>query len=167
MTSLMNAPRSIIETDNRMVNEPEAIVKYYDTENTWFKSDWDVVQQRLRCCGFDTYRDHLNYPKPNNSYTCVPESCCIDYADGKCAKKSDISGDCNKLLMKIDPWISIYVHGCLQTLRTLYQRELKTQLLIFGLFDVLIVMFEIVSCALAAAYVAQVKLSTAFLQAAL
>ncbi len=37
------------------------------------------------------------------------------------------------------------------------QRELKTQLLIFGLFDVFIVLVEIVSCALAAAYVAQIS----------
>ena len=41
-------------------------------------------------------------------------------------------------------------------MKNVYQRELEVQLLIFGLFDVIVVLLEIVSAALAAAYVAQV-----------
>jgi alcohol dehydrogenase YqhD (iron-dependent ADH family) len=48
------------------------------------------------------------------------------------------------------------VQGCLNILKSVYQRELKFQLLIFGLFDVFVVLTEIVGCALASAYVAQV-----------
>ena len=158
-------PRSIIENGNLIVNGPEAINMYYNIDDTRFKSDWDGVHQRLRCCGFDTYLDHVAHSKPNHTYPCVPESCCVEQSDeGQCSRKIDIMGDCPKLTKKTgsDPWTFIYVHGCLQILRNVYQRELKTQLLIFGLFDVLVVLFEIVSCALAAAYVAQVNLPAAF-----
>ena len=152
-------PRKIIEIGNVIKNNPDAIEKYYNADDTSFMSEWDGVHQRLRCCGFVSYLDHVNHYKPRGITTCVPESCCIEQtAESTCASKVDIVNDCPKLTKRTgtDPWTYIYVQGCLEILGNVYERELKTQLLIFGLFDVLVVLFEIISCALAAAYVAQV-----------
>ena len=71
--------------------------QYYDNPESAFRRDWDVIQIRLRCCGFATYMDHLNKNSKNKT-TCVPESCCRKItATGECSQIGEISGDCPKL----------------------------------------------------------------------
>ena len=95
----------------------------------------------------------------------MPNSCCTELSDdGVCSRITDIrmgddrsSASCQKLRKGETVCDIIYAQGCLKILKTVYQRELQTQLLIFCLFDVFVVLVEIVSCALAAAYVAQIS----------
>ena len=138
--------------------QPPNYVFLKSLEETSFRDEWDWIHQRLRCCGFVNYIEHKNYQK-NATTTCVPESCCVDInEEGGCTQRQTLM-DCTHLeTQKKSGSICslIYTQGCLEILSRMYKRELKTELLIFGLFEVLIVLGEIVSCALASAYVAQI-----------
>jgi len=55
-------------------------LKSYD-ENTEIKESWDGIQEQLKCCGVDSYKDYMKYNVIITGPGLVPESCCIGQQD--------------------------------------------------------------------------------------
>ena len=95
----------------------DVINKYTDRKgsagyNPEFRKNWDFIQKKFRCCGFQTSQSVPPFSQYKDQFVnkCVPKACCID------------ERDCNKEWDKEDcKWANaatrIYNEGCLTVMQ--------------------------------------------------
>ena len=112
---------------------------------------WDDMQTHMMCCGGNNWRqgytDYSGTPigRDGNS---VPDSCCINPVKG-CGRG---------VLSKSSPQIQeeIFVHGCVEILSRWMENEVNPLIPIYASVLLGVALVEIITVALASAYVAQI-----------
>lgn len=146
--------RRVISTDESWTRNNLDL--YYKDDAV--RENWDFLQSRLRCCGVRStgYTDYLNLGSENGNR--FPDSCCYDYETDKpgatCSsnfKKSDRN-------IKITDFAhEIYLRGCVDILKNIYQTYLENFLLYVSLSCCLYALVLIVATTLAFAFSAQIN----------
>jgi hypothetical protein len=112
---------------------------------------WDEMQTHMMCCGGNNWnRGYLDYQgtsigRDGNS---VPDTCCINPTEG-CGRGILIEAE-QTLRNKI------FVHGCVEMLIRWMKNEVFTLIPIYAVVSLAVALVEIVTVALASAYVAQI-----------
>jgi len=114
-------------------------------------NSWDEMQSTLRCCGGNNwhtgYTDYRGTPIGQSSDS-VPDSCCISPGEG-----------CARGILKESRLVvhdKIFVHGCVQVLVRLLENEVVNIIPIYAAVSLFVALVEIITVALASAYVAQI-----------
>jgi CD63 antigen len=84
----------------------KAMTHYNQTDHGGVTETWNYVQHEGKCCGVLSYTDWFNVTEfnPEDSGSNVPDSCCIEYAEG-----------CGMNIIP-DAAVRIYQKGCLPEL---------------------------------------------------
>jgi len=114
-------------------------------------NSWDDMQTRLMCCGGNNwntgYADYRGTPIGQSSDS-VPDSCCISPNEG-----------CGRGVLKESPIVvrdKIFVHGCVEILTRRLNNEVVNIITIYAGVSLFVALVEIVTVALASAYVAKI-----------
>jgi len=114
-------------------------------------NSWDEMQSRLMCCGGNNwhtgYTDYRGTPIGQSSDS-VPDSCCISPNEG-----------CGRGILKESRLVvqdKIFVHGCVEVLTRWLKNEVVNIIPIYAGVSLLVALVEIVTVALASAYVAKI-----------
>jgi hypothetical protein len=114
-------------------------------------NSWDDMQTRLMCCGGNNwntgYADYRGTPIGQSSDS-VPDSCCISPNQG-----------CGRGVLKESPIVvrdKIFVHGCVEILTRRLNNEVVNIITIYAGVSLFVALVEIVTVALASAYVAKI-----------
>ena len=121
-------------------------MKLYNTDST-VRHNWDAMQRDLRCCGaknFDTgFTDWRNILQDN-----VPDSCC-HHEEYQCGVDKQRR---NKVWTDLQIWRD----GCLEILQIKIRTEVMVVLVVYMMVGVAMAVLELVTVAVACAYVAQI-----------
>ena len=121
-------------------------MKLYNTDST-VRHNWDAMQRDLRCCGaknFDTgFTDWRNILQDN-----VPDSCC-HHEEYQCGVDKQRR---NKVWTDLQIWRD----GCLEILQIKIRSEVLVVLVVYMMVGVAMAVLELVTVAVACAYVAQI-----------
>ena len=114
-------------------------------------SSWDKMQSRLMCCGGNNwhtgYTDYRGTPYGQNGDS-VPDSCCITPNE-----------NCGKGVLKQASQViqdKIFVHGCIEVITRWLENEVVGLIPIYAAVSLGVALIEIITVALASAYVAQI-----------
>ena len=125
---------------------------YFDDET--FRAKWDILQQRIRCCGGQYYHDFASkYAELGNK--CFPKSCCIE--EDRCELTSIQLKDCsnfNQIETKIHPV------GCMRILKNMYQTDLDLGMLAFAILAAFTAVNGVICVAFSLAYVGKLVRKT-------
>lgn len=113
---------------------------------------WDEMQTELRCCGgeqFETGWMDWKISTRGLPVDNVPDSCCQEYEKG-CGAGVLRKQSASHLL-------GIYQDGCLAILKIKLKNEVVPLMIVYTCVGVLLAMVELVTVALACAYVAQIS----------
>jgi len=112
---------------------------------------WDDMQSRLMCCGGNNwiigYKDYSGTPFGQEDDS-VPDSCCINPHEG-CGQ-----GILHKGTIAVQD--KIFVHGCIEVLTRWLENEVVNLIPIYAAVSLGVALIEIITVALASAYVAQI-----------
>jgi len=127
--------------------------KYGDPDNQDITDKWDEMQKELRCCGGEHFENgYHDWRNTNEKSTLgqddVPDSCCHEYKQG-CGK--------GKLKQASNTNLGIYRSGCVAILIVKLEDEVVPLMLVYTCVGVLLAIVELVTVALACAYVAQIS----------
>lgn len=122
-------------------------MKLYNTDSS-VRHNWDTMQRDLRCCGsknFDTgFTDWRNILQDD-----VPDSCC-HYEEYQCGVDKQRR---NKVWTDLQIWRD----GCLEILQIKIRTEVLVVLVVYMMVGVAMTVLELVTVAVACAYVAQIS----------
>jgi len=122
----------------------------YETDSS-VTSSWDKMQSRLMCCGGNNwhtgYTDYRGTSIGRNDDS-VPDSCCIIPNEG-CGR-----GVLRQAAQTVQD--KIFVHGCIEVLTRWLENEVVDLIPIYAAVSLGVALIEIITVALASAYVAQI-----------
>jgi len=137
--------------------------QYRNESEPWIRREWDELQTNLRCCGGMHYEvgfqdwSNMLCEEPNSANTrgCndVPDSCCHKPDDVGCGR--DKLGERNSIVALTD--IGIWKDGCLEVLQQKMKDEVVPMLNVYTGVGVLLAIVELITVAIACAYVAQIN----------
>lgn len=144
--------RNTIERDVVGTELHREIGMYGDPEHQAITDNWDEMQSELRCCGGEDfekgYKDWTNTFNTGLGQNDVPDSCCHIPEKG-CGK--------DKLTRSSQTNLGIYRAGCVAILKVKLNAEVVPLMLVYTCVGVLLAIVELVTVALACAYVAQIS----------
>jgi hypothetical protein len=171
----IDANNKIAISSQRLIqNELENGMKLYlKVDDSRFRDNWNTIQHDFRCCGFRSGytggEDYLTLTSNAlKNFTivaderCVPESCCIqDEKDsgGVLCQKRDRQ-DCGKTSSKTqkDTWKmkQVNIRPCPHVIQEMYDNILPNLFVFIGILGGLNILVEVITIALASAFVAQI-----------
>jgi len=138
--------RYVVSAETLPVGAATENMKLYNTDST-VRHNWDAMQRDLRCCGaknFDTgFTDWRNILQDN-----VPDSCC-HHEEYQCGVDKQRR---NKVWTDLQIWRD----GCLEILQIKIRNEVMVVLVVYMMVGVAMAVLELVTVAVACAYVAQI-----------
>jgi len=138
--------RYVVSAETLPVGAATENMKLYNTDST-VRHNWDAMQRDLRCCGaknFDTgFTDWRNILQDN-----VPDSCC-HHEEYQCGVDKQRR---NKVWTDLQIWRD----GCLEILQIKIRTEVLVVLVVYMMVGVAMAVLELVTVAVACAYVAQI-----------
>jgi len=138
--------RYVVSAETLPVGAATENMKLYNTDST-VRHNWDAMQRDLRCCGaknFDTgFTDWRNILQDN-----VPDSCC-HHEEYQCGVDKQRR---NKVWTDLQIWRD----GCLEILQIKIRSEVLVVLVVYMMVGVAMAVLELVTVAVACAYVAQI-----------
>jgi ABC-type multidrug transport system fused ATPase/permease subunit len=138
--------RYVVSAETLPVGAATENMKLYNTDST-VRHNWDAMQRDLRCCGaknFDTgFTDWRNILQDD-----VPDSCC-HHEEYQCGVDKQRR---NKVWTDLQIWRD----GCLEILQIKIRSEVLVVLVVYMMVGVAMAVLELVTVAVACAYVAQI-----------
>ena len=124
--------RSMAETGTELTNAYSQWQNGYQNNKT-FQEMWDILQQKIRCCGYTSFGDFSNMRKQDadennktvNQFQCIPRSCLLDMENGNTKNFQD----CNKT--PENKYRETYLIGCMTIIKKVYKDELYSGKLTF------------------------------------
>jgi len=139
-----------VDTERIPAQPLDTNMREYGKDST-ITENWDSMQENLRCCG------GMHFEVGFNSWSGildgdVPDSCCHDPKPG-CGKNKIQSRQTTLALTDLHIWKD----GCLEILQLKLKADVSPMLIIYTGVGVLLAIVELITVAIACAYVAQIN----------